>query len=228
MLLSIQKYDITLEHTAGKNMHIADLLSRSYLDRDEGGNKFEYINAISHLPIRRERLENIRDAVTHDDVLLKLTDMIMNGWPESKCNVPISVLPYYHIRDDLSVQDGLIFKGDRVVIPLNLRKEIKQAIHSCHIGVESCLRRAREYVYWPGMNGDVREYISQCEICCKFQKSQQKETLMSHEVCDRPWEKVGTDIFEFNSQFYLVTVDYFSNFWEIDRLENLKATTTIR
>ena len=228
MLLSIQKYDITLEHTAGKNMHIADLLSRSYLDRDEGGNKFEYVNAISHLPIRKERLENIRDAVTHDDVLLKLTDMIMNGWPESKCNVPISVLPYYHIRDELSVQDGLIFKGDRVVIPLNLRKEIKQTIHSCHVGVESCLRRARECVYWPGMNGDVREYISQCEICCKFQKSQQKETLMSHEVCDRPWEKVVTDIFEFNSQFYLVTVDYFSNFWEIDRLENLKATTTIR
>ena len=89
------------------------------------------------------------------------------------------------------------------------------------------MRRARECVYWPGMNGDVREYISQCEICCKFQKSQQKETLMSHEVCDRPWEKVGTDIFEFNSQFYLVTVGYFSKFWEIDRLENLKATTTI-
>ena len=83
-------------------MHIADLLSRSYLDRDEGGNKFEYVNAISHLPIRKERLENICDAVTHDDVLLKLTDMIMNGWPESKCNVPISVLPYYHIRDELS------------------------------------------------------------------------------------------------------------------------------
>ena len=54
------------------------------------------------------------------------------------------------------------------------------------------------------------------------------KTLMSHEVCDRPWEKVGTDIFEFNNQFYLVTVDYFSNFWETGRLENLKATATIR
>ena len=79
MLLSIQKYDITLEHTAGKNMHIADLLSRSYLDRDEGGNKFEYVNAISHLPTRKERLESICDGVAHDDVLLKLTNIIMNG-----------------------------------------------------------------------------------------------------------------------------------------------------
>ena len=228
MLLNIQKYDITVEYTSGKNMHIADLLSRSYLSENGGGDEFEFVNAISHLPIRKERLESIRNAVSFDEVLLLLTDMIMYGWPENNSDVPISVMPYYHVRDELSVQDKLVFKGDRVVIPLSLRKEIKQAIHSCHVGVESCLRRARECVYWPGMNGDIREYISQCEICSKYQKSQQKETLMSHEVCDRPWEKVGVDIFELNDQFYLVTVDYFSNFWEVDRLENLKASTTVR
>ena len=228
MLLCIQKYDITVDYTSGKNMHIADLLSRAYLNEDEGGNEFEFVNAVAHLPIRKERLERIKYAVNNDDVMLKLTNMISNGWPDSKHDVPITVLPYYHVRDELAIQDGLIFKGDKVIIPVSLRKEIKQAIHSCHLGIESCLRRARQCVYWPGMNGEIKEFISQCEICSKYQKCNQKETLMSHEISDRPWEKVGTDIFELENQYYLITVDYFSNFWEVDRLKDLKSSTTIR
>lgn len=57
---------------------------------------------------------------------------------------------------------------------------------------------------------------------------QQKETLISHEVLSRPWAKVGTDLFVFDSKDYLITVDYFSNFWEIDYLADTKSTTVIR
>ena len=51
------------------------------------------------------------------------------------------------------------------------------------------------------MNSELKEYMSKCETCNKYKNSQQKESLMSHELSDRPWEKVGVDIFELKRVF---------------------------
>jgi predicted Fe-S protein YdhL (DUF1289 family) len=88
-------------------------------------------------------------------------------------------------------------------------------IHSYHIGVEGCLRRARESLYWPGMNSQVKDFIRRRETCHTYEKKQQKETLISHEIPSRPWSKVGVDLMKCRDKDYLVTVDYYSNFWEI-------------
>ena len=103
------------------------------------------------------------------------------------------------------IQDGIIFRGERVVVPTSLRTEMKRAVHQAHLGTESCLRRARECLYWPGMNADMRDYISRCERCRNFEISNQKETLLPHELPSRPWEKVGTDLFSLDGRDYLIT-----------------------
>ena len=89
------------------------------------------------------------------------------------------------------------------------------------------MRRARESVYWPGMSTQIKDYISKCDICCAHQSAQTKETLISHHVPDCPWVKVGTDFFECNDRDYLVTVDYNSSFFEIDRLHSKTAVAII-
>ena len=103
-----------------------------------------------------------------------------------------------------------------------------QLIHSTHIGADGCLRCAREFIYWPGMTRYIKDHTAQCDVCRSFDNKQSKETLRSHEVSNRPWAKVGVDIFTFNERNYLITVDSFSGFWEIDLLENVKAKTVIR
>ena len=127
------------------------------------------------------------------------------------------------MRDELTVQDGLIFKRNSVVIPSSLQRDMKVKIHSSNMGIEACLRRARECLYWPGMSAEIKQYISTCNICTEFDTSQPKETLMSHEIPSLPWEKIGTDIFTHNNKDYLVTVD----FWEMDRLPNTRSSTTV-
>ena len=62
------------------------------------------------------------------------------------------------------------------------------------------------------MNSDVKQFVSKCEICNRFPVNQQKESLQSHELADRPWEKVGVDLMSVKNYDYLITVDYFSNF----------------
>ena len=67
-----------------------------------------------------------------------------------------STEPLYDMRDELGAYEGLVFKGERLVVPQGLRAEIKKDIHVLQAGVEGCLSRARESVYWPGMNAELR------------------------------------------------------------------------
>nr|XP_058940983.1 uncharacterized protein K02A2.6-like [Pocillopora verrucosa] len=151
--------------------------------------------------------------------LLKQT--IQEGWPDHQSALPPLVVPYFSIRDELAVTDGLVFRGERLVIPKSLK--------NCgHQGIESCLRRAREHVFWPGMNKEVKEWIQTCEACREFEKTPCKETLIRHEIPDSPWQKIATDLFTFKNKEYLVTVCYRSNFWEVDRLYNTKSSTVIK
>ena len=105
---------------------------------------------------------------------------------------------------------------------------MKLDVHRPHIGVNGCLRRARECMFWPGMSAEIKEFTGQCETCRRYETAQQKETLMSHEIMERPWEKVGVDIFTLYDVNYLVLIDYYSNFWEVNRLEDTKASTCMR
>ncbi|PIK62480.1 hypothetical protein BSL78_00577 [Apostichopus japonicus] len=109
-----------------------------------------------------------------------------------------------------------------------IRHEMMKRVHSSHLGVEGCLRRARESIYWPGMTSALKDYISNCDVCTTYGTKQAKETLLPHDVPNRPWAKVGTDLFYFDQKNYLITVDYMSNFWEIDFLRDTTSTTVIR
>ena len=113
------------------------------------------------------------------------------------------------------------------MVPKTLRKSMLQNLHSSHQGIESTLRRARETIYWPNMKSDTKDFTSKCETCTSYSRRQQ-ETLISQDVPDRPWAKIFTDLFDLDCKSYMVTVDYFSYFFEINRLYDLKVCTVIR
>lgn len=75
---------------------------------------------------------------------------------------------------------------------------------------------------------DTRDHVSTCETCVKLRTEQDKETLMSHNIPDRLWQKIDVDLFEFDNIEYLITVDHFLNIWKIERLEDNTYVTVIR
>ena len=110
------------------------------------------------------------------------------------------------MRDKLTV--GVIFRGERVVTPKSLRRDMLQRIHASHLGIDGCQRRARECLYWPRMSSEVNDYVQQCEVCRSTASMQQKEPLQPHDVTSRPWAKLAVDLFHLNGQQYLLIVDY--------------------
>ena len=215
MLLKTQKYDIEISYKPGSEMYLADTLSRAFLPTSTNTQgEFKRINVVKLLPLTNERvrvrIRELKYAMQTDEVMQDLKRVIHSGWPEDKKDLPAVLLPYFNFRDKLSVYDGLVFKGERLIIPKQICSTMKERLHSSHIGVNGCLRRARESIYWPGMTSEIMEHVSLCEACSKFNTKQQKETLMSHEVAERPWEKVGTDLYTIDNKDYLIVVDYIS------------------
>ena len=77
------------------------------------------------------------------------------------------------------------------------------------------------------MTGDIRDYISACDVYRTYETANQWEALMIHDIPDRPWANIGTGLISNNGKGNLVTVDYYSNFWEVDYLADTGAQTII-
>ena len=231
MMMRLQRYDLIISYVSGKLLYLADTLSRAFSpdgNTVSAQSNLERVCMIQSLPMTEHRILEIKKATESDDEMKLLKSIIINGWPGDKLQLPPEVLPYFSIRDELSVQDGIIFRGERAVIPAELRNVLKEKIHSSHLGIEGCLRRAREAIYWPNMNVDMKDYISKCSVCRSTSDCQQKETMMPHDIPDRPWAKVGVDLFSLNNRDYLITVDYYSNYWEVDNLSSTESISVIR
>ena len=84
------------------------------------------------------------------------------GWPDNINNIHESVIEYWKVRDQLHVADGLIFVGERLVIPVAMKNVVLQAIHEGHMGIEKCKRRGKSCVYWPSMNTDTEKQTNEC------------------------------------------------------------------
>jgi len=154
--------------------------------------------------------------------LLKL--QIRNGWPILASQIPEELREFFTIADELSVYGDLVYKGPSVVVPVGAREHILERIHSSHIGINGCLRRAREVVFWPGMTSQIKDRVQRCGVCQEFQAANQCEPLQSQNIPGRPWEKVAVDLFTLKDQIYVITVDYFSNFFEVDNLPSKKIS----
>ena len=100
-------------------------------------------------------------------------------------------------------------------------------LHQAHTGIQGCMRRACEVVYWPGLNSDIERLVTSCETCQTFQRNQPKEHMITHPIPTRPWEIVGCDLLDFEDRAYMVLVDYYSDFIEVDRLNKKNADEVI-
>ena len=77
------------------------------------------------------------------------------------------------------------------------------------------------------MNSQLKQFIYSCQVCQSFQRKNPKESLTSHSIPDRPWSKLAADLFGFKGEHYLVLVNYYSDWIELDKMRDQTATETI-
>ena len=108
-----------------------------------------------------------------------------------------------------------------------MRNDMKKRLHSAHMGYDSMMRRARDVIFWPGMSQDIKQLADSCEACQELKPRTQKETLKQHDNGEKPWVKIGLDLFEIQGRTYLVVIDYYSNFIEIELMQSITSAKVI-
>ena len=228
MIMVLRKYDVELKYKKGSELYIADALSRAYVsdhDKAEADEpQYEVMNVVHLSP---KRMEQLHDACIDDTDYRLLARTIQNGWPERSRSVPASLKEYYNVRDELSVEDDLVFRGQRVVVPRQLRAEYIDILHAGHPGIESAMLRAKNTVFWPGMRDDMSRVCTSCAVCNRHRVQQQREPMMMNEVPTRPWQIVATDLFTWDNKEHLLLVDSYSGFIEFNTLTTTSSNAVI-
>ena len=122
-----------------------------HINRSRTEQGAEENSVVSYLPLRDTTIKEIQKHTETDPDLQALATIIKDDWPESKDKVKPHLHGYYPFRGELTIQNGVIFKGERVVIPAALRSMMINKLHSSHLRLQGSLRRAGEAFYWPHM-----------------------------------------------------------------------------
>lgn len=187
----------------------------------------EEIDTVKFLPITTERLADLPEKTERDESLQRLKHVIRVGWPVTKEDPP-EIRSYFHLKEELTMQDGILFKENRVIVPAALRSYMVKKVVSSHIGVECCLRKACDVLYWPAMSAEIKDPISKCDTCNTYQTNQQKEPVIPHNPPKRSWSHVATDLFTLNKKEWFIIVDYWSDYFELNQLPDTQASTVIK
>ena len=124
MLLKLSKYDLDVRYVPGKQQVISDCLSRAPLSDTEPVSHPEDVigvNLVDELAFESSTLKIFKDTLSVDETSRVVMDYVMKGWPANKEQVDDIAREYWNFREELSVEDGLLFKSDRLVVPRPLR-----------------------------------------------------------------------------------------------------------
>lgn len=146
-------------------------------------------------------------------------EIVAKGWPLDRSQVPSRLHHFYGLRDELTLYNGVLYKGQKVVIPASMQSQILKKLHQGHKGGESMVRRAREVMYWPGMQAVILQESENCSLCASYASDLPKEPMLSHEIPDGPWEFISQDLFKQGGRWYAVTVDHYSDWFEVHWLQ---------
>ena len=230
--LRMMRYSFSISHVPGKHLTVADALSRATstdpgpADREFQRETTFYVSSIlSYIPATETRVAEIKKHQQEDRICRQLTEFCLTQWPQKRDLSP-ELRPYHSVAYEMSVEDGLLLRGNRMVIPHILRNDILKRIHTGHLGIAKCRERARQGVWWPGLSAELEKLVNNCTECCKA-RIQSPEPLCPSPLPDLPFQKVASDLFELNGRTYLLLVDYYSRYVEIAKLSGTTATEII-
>ena len=224
-----QPFDV--QYRKGVEIPLADALSRvtpTPVEEDGIQLLIVAVNFItSNLPVSSTEIELIHEETSKDPALTLLRHYIHMGWSIDHRMLPQELHMFWNYREDLSMENGLITKGARLLIPSTLRRKVLEQIHDGHLGIEKCMLKARDSVFWPDISNDIHETVEKCGICQASSRAAKPVGNVS-DVLPHARHTLGTDLFYWNKIDYLVIGDYFSKYLIVRRLPNSSTHIVIK
>ena len=208
-------YDYVIAYKPGDQLANADSLSRlplpeAPMDVPVPGETILLMSNLQDTPVTAKQVKSWTD---RDPQLARVRLLVQKGWSDTDGED----LPDFRRRKaELSVQDGCILWGSRVVIPTAGRIKIMEELHESHPGIVRMKSLARSYVWWPGMDKDLETKVAICSDCQRIRKSPPPAMLHPWEWPTRPWARLHVDYAgPFMGKMFLVVVDAHSKWMNV-------------
>ena len=155
---------------------------------------------VGALPATQKRLTEIRGRQLEYDVCRHVMRYCAERWPTHPF-LPSVLRPYWQVQNNLTIQNGLLLKRVRLVIPTFMWLEMLDKLYEGYHGVIRCRSWAHSSVWWAGLSRQLEEFVRSCTACA-VERRNQSEPMIASETDLRLWQKVGTDMFGYNKSIY--------------------------
>ena len=231
--LRLMRYSPELKYIQGVHHQMADALSRAPVEKPSKDDEIlieeaeEFKDSVAcHLPASDQRLREILEAQINDAVCSQIRTYVKDGWPSVMPNLPL-LKPYWSNAHHLSINNDLLMFDDRLVIPQNMQLDILNKLHAGHLGMTKCKGRAYSSVWWPSITSQIEAMCRKC-LTCVLHQDEKAEPLLALSPPTEIWERIGTDLFEFKKEHYVVIVDYGSRWLDFKKLNSTNSQAVIR
>ena len=120
----------------------------------------------------------------------------------------------------------LLLYGSRIIVPCTMQTSALDKLHQGHQGIQRCRLRAQQSVWWLGISSQIKEIIQRCPTCAEM-AANPCEPMISSSLPERPWQKLGADLFYYKGNNYLLVVDYYSRYPEVAELSSTTSRSVI-
>lgn len=232
--LYLSGYDFDICYVKSHLHGNADALSRLPLNLSSTVNEDDntvndyhgtYLHCLSEAKIPLN-FEDVKKEINTDSVLGKILNYVMYGWSD-KCPDEL-FRPYFQRKDEISVENGVLLWGYRVIIPDKFRKMLLDELHSGHLGIVKMKQLARSYFWWPAINNDIENIANSCSSCLLEKQNPSKTILHVWNYPEGPWSRIHVDFLgPFKSKMYLIVVDAYTKWLEVLEVSSTCASQTI-
>jgi transposase InsO family protein len=226
--LTLSAYNYTIQHRPGQNLANADAFSRLPLPEtpDNIPVPGDVLQTIHHLSEHVVTAAHLKKWTDKDPVLSRVRKLVQAGWPTEPSDPQLR--PYHLRSTEISVVDGCLLLGSRMIIPKEGRGLVLKQLHLSHPGICRMKSLARSYVWWPGIDLAIEQMIRDCHVCQLHRANPPKAPLHPWESAKQPWSRVHIDhAGPFLNKYYLILIDSFSKWLEIHIVPSTSSTATI-
>ena len=219
--LWLNQFDYTIEYRKTADHGNADALSRLPsgddidFDREESGEDLDMVCAIRVLSLQVKPVDAniLRQESGKDPVIATVMRYVREGWPLKNTEINEEAMKFRKLSDSLSICNGCLIHGTRVVIPQSLQPQILDLLHLGHFGMERMKQLARTAVYWPGIDAAIEMASRRCTSCAEHQNKPSKPPVHPWMLPEKPWSRLHLDhAINFMGRDWLVITDAYSKY----------------
>ena len=170
-------------------------------------------------------VEQLKVATRRDAILSKVVQYTCTSWPAC---VPETFASFQRKKEELSVENGCLLWGVRVVIPSSLRTQVKDQLHQDHCGISRMKAIARSYLWWPGLDQGLESLAKSCLQCSANKGTPPVAPMHPWIWPEAPWQRIHIDFAgPFMHKMSLVVVDARTKWPEVVVMSDTTAEKTV-